>query len=123
MATHPKPTDQNRACYEWLMALVGGGCRVIVPEIAYYEVRRELLRARKESGLRRLDTVVSSLEYLPINTTAMLKAAEFWAVDGDVILTAQAVMLGEDELVVATTNVAHFALFVSAELWENIVLE
>ena len=115
------------------MLLVGNGARVIVPEIAYYEVRRELLRAGKANGLRRLDAVVSSLEYVPINTPAVLKAAEFWAearrrgrptsddkaLDGDVILAAQAVLVAADDLVVATTNVAHFTPFVTAELWSN----
>ncbi|MEX2261699.1 MAG: hypothetical protein WD696_07095 [Bryobacteraceae bacterium] len=44
----------------------------MIPEIADYEVRRELLRAGKEKGLGRLDA-------LPITTPVMLKAAEFWA--------------------------------------------
>lgn len=137
MASHPRPTGQNLACYEWVMALVERGDRVIVPEIAYYEVRRELLHAGKATGLRRLDAVVSSLEYVPINTPAVLKAAEFWAearrrgrptsddkaLDGDVILAAQAVLLAADDLIVATTNIAHFAQFVAAELWSDVAAE
>ena len=63
------------------------------------------------------------------------KAAEFWAaarkagtptagpqeLDGDVILAAQAVTLGDASFVVATSNVGHLARFVPAELWQNII--
>jgi predicted nucleic acid-binding protein len=55
------------------------GLRVIVPEIADYEVRRELLRAKKERGLARLDALASRLEYLPLTTAAVRQAAVFWA--------------------------------------------
>jgi hypothetical protein len=52
---------------------------VVVPEIEDYEVRRELLRAGKDSGLGRLDAFKALLSYAPITTPVMLKAAEFWA--------------------------------------------
>jgi hypothetical protein len=55
------------------------GTRVIVPEIADDEVRRELLRANKVSGLTRLDALAGLLEYLPISTAARHQAAVFWA--------------------------------------------
>jgi len=48
--------------------------RVVIPEIADYEVRRELLRAGKESGLGRLEALKGMLEYAPITTSVMLKA-------------------------------------------------
>ena len=48
-----------------------------MPEIADYEVRRELLRANKVSGLTRLDALARLLEYLPISTAAMRQAAVF----------------------------------------------
>jgi len=53
---------------------------VLVPEIADYEVRRELLRANKKLGIQRLDTLKATIGYLPLTTAAMLKAAEFWAI-------------------------------------------
>jgi len=62
-----------------LQSLVSAGVRVIIPEIADYEVRRELLRARKTAGVERLDALAGLLEYQPISTAAMRKAAEFWA--------------------------------------------
>jgi hypothetical protein len=44
------------------------------------------------------------------------------ALDGDVILAAQVLSLGlpAEEVVVATTNVAHLSLLVPAELWTDI---
>ena len=92
---------------------------VYLPEIADYEVRRELLRAGKASSIARLDALAAALKYVPLSTAAMRKAAELWAdsrkagkptasekaIDGDVILAAQAMTLGVSPFVVATTNV------------------
>ena len=44
MVSHPRPANEIVA---WLARLLGSGTRVLVPEIAGYEVRRELLRAGK----------------------------------------------------------------------------
>jgi predicted nucleic acid-binding protein len=127
-------TDRHSA---WLEALLAQGVIVLVPEIADYEVRRELLRAGKTASIQRLDELKSILGYLPITTEAMLRAAEFWAearrrgqptapdqaLDADVILAAQAAVIErgeEDEVVVATTNPDHLARFVDARHWEEI---
>jgi predicted nucleic acid-binding protein len=107
-----------------------GGRRVILPEIDDYEVRRELLRANRDRGLARLDEFAGLLEYLPLTTAAMRRAALFWAqarqqgrptaadraLDGDVILAAQAATLGVSDTVVATTNVGHLSRFVPVEI-------
>jgi hypothetical protein len=108
----------------------------VIPEIADYEVRRELLRAGKERGLGRLDALKSMLGYAPITTPVMLKAAQFWAaarkmgrqsaddasLDADMILAAQAAALvrAGDKTVIATTNVRHLALFAPAHVWSEI---
>ena len=76
LISHPVPSLEIMA---WFARLVVAGKTLCVPEIADYEVRRELLRAGKVKGLRRLDELKSSLKYLPITTEAMLKSAEFWA--------------------------------------------
>ncbi|WP_338076332.1 nuclease [Chlorogloeopsis fritschii] len=114
--------------------MISGDHRIIVPEIADYEVRRELLRANRVKGIARLDTLIEFLEYLPITTATMRQAAIFWAqarqqgkptaddkaIDGDMILAAQAVTLCVSNVVIATTNVGHLSRFVPADLWQNI---
>ncbi len=79
LATNPKPSPNNLACSEWLQSLIEARIRVVVPEIADYEVRRELLRASKFNGLALLDTLAESLEYLPLTTSTMRRAARLWA--------------------------------------------
>ena len=136
MATNPKSRPENDECRQWLGKIVSLGTRVIIPEIADYEVRRELLRAGKAAGISRLDRFKADFEYLPITTPAILLAADLWArirnaglqtagdqaLDGDVILAAQALTCGvpPGDIVVATTNVAHLARLVGAKLWRDI---
>ncbi len=134
LITNPKHSPRSAACARWLQSLAAGGIRVIVPEIADYEVRRELLRAGKKKGIAQLDQLGDLLGYLPITTSAMRKAAEFWAaarqlgqptasdkaIDGDVILAAQAATLDASSVVVATTNVGHLSRFVPARIWQDI---
>ena len=105
-----------------------------MPEIADYEVRRELLHANKVSGLTRLDALARLLEYLPLTTMAIRQAAVFRAqarqqgqpiagdkaLDGDVILAAQAITLWVADAVMAATNVGHLSRFVPAALWPDI---
>ncbi len=131
MVSHPR---MNPAVAQWLKNLLARGVTVLVPEIADYEVRRELLRAKQATGVQRLDQLKQTLGYVPLTTDAMLKAAEFWAsarnrgkhtakdeaLDGDMILAAQAATLDDDDALIATTNVKHLADFVEAEVWNNI---
>jgi predicted nucleic acid-binding protein len=112
---------------------------VCIPEIADYEVRRELLRSHKVQGISRLDALQAIAEYILINTDIMRKAAELWAItrnqgyptadlkalDGDVILAATAIILSEqdgDEVIIATSNVRHIGRFTSAKVWKEITL-
>jgi predicted nucleic acid-binding protein len=78
LLSNPAQSSEVIACNQWLAARVAGGDRVLVPEIVDYEVRRELLRANKTAGLTRLDALAASLEYLPLNTSAMRRAALLW---------------------------------------------
>ena len=135
LVTNPKRLPGGVACVQWLQSLVVQGTRVVVPEIADYEVRRELLRANKTKGLAQLDALALQLEYLPLTTAAMRQATMFWAqarqqgqptagdrtIDGDMILAAQAATLGGAEAVIATTNLGHLSRFARAELWQNIL--
>jgi hypothetical protein len=77
--TNPRQTPEVHTCTAWLRDVLASGSHVVLPEIADYELRRELLRAGKRNGLRRLDAAVRTLDYLPISTAAMRQAAEFWA--------------------------------------------
>ena len=136
LVTNPRRSEQSIACLRWVQAALALGHRVIVPEIADYEVRRELLRAERHAGLARLDALTRDLEYLPITTAAMRSAAQLWArtrqqgrptaddraLDGDMILAAQVLTSEFQDVVVATTNVAHLALFVQAALWTDLRL-
>lgn len=137
LVTNPRGAPEAVRCNEWMVLLLSQGIQVVVPEIADYEVRRELLRADRVRGIQRLDDLKHAIGYLPLTTDAMLKAAEFWAetrkqgmptaddkaLDADVILAAQAVLTteNEDDVVVATTNVRHLSRFVEARVWQEIV--
>ncbi len=136
MAVHPTAKGVAQQCQAWLDKRLQQGERIAIPEIADYEVRRELLRAGLTRSLRRLDALILTLEYLPIDTSVMRLAAELWsearrkgqptadakALDGDVILAAQAILATTPEVptIVATTNVAHLARFTVSKLWESI---
>jgi predicted nucleic acid-binding protein len=131
MLAHPKP---NRAIEVWLGRILVSEIEVFIPEIADFEVRRELIRSGLTRGLRRLDELKESLEYLPITTAAMLRAAEFWAqarrkgrptahehaLDADVILAGQAATFTVREFVIASSNPKHLSRFVPARKWEEI---
>lgn len=134
LLTNPKHSPQVVACRQWAAAVQAAGHRIIVPEISDYEVRRELIRGNMQRSLRALDRLVRQLEYLPLTTATMRRAAEYWAaarqagvptagpaeIDADVILAAQADTLGEPNTIVATANLGHLSRFVRAELWPNI---
>ncbi|WP_205703983.1 type II toxin-antitoxin system VapC family toxin [Candidatus Chloroploca sp. Khr17] len=107
-----------------------------VPDITDYEVRRELLRARRMTGVHQIDALRARIGHLAVTTETLFLASEFWAqlrqqgkptaahdaLDGDVILAAQAALLigiGHS-VVIATTNVGHLSRMVPADEWQNI---
>jgi hypothetical protein len=79
IATHPRRSRQRIACAPWIQAHVTHETRVMVPEMANDDVRRECLRANKVSGLTRLNALARLLAYLPISTAARHQAAVFRA--------------------------------------------
>ena len=135
MIVHRGGTPTVDACKQWFAGHIASGTRIILPEIADYEVRRELVRLAKTNSIADLDYYVQVLEYLPITTDAMRLAADLWAqvrqqgrptadpkeIDGDVILAAQAILLGALDTVVATTNVGHLSRFVAARHWQDVI--
>lgn len=137
MVTNPKTSSAIcQECKLWLDDLPLKGYEAMLPEIADYELRRELLRVGKVAGIRRLDQLKAAITYRPITTEVMLKAAELWAearkrgqptadpkaLDGDVILAAQAIVVTQEgnEVIIATTNVKHLSQFVDARHWRLI---
>jgi hypothetical protein len=128
-------------CLAWLKTVLAGGAVVVIPDIAHYEVRRELLRIRAVGSLRRLNYALdpsSGLDHLALTTDAIIKTAEFWAflrlsgiptaspdaLDADAILAGQAALAGQpgDTVTVATTNLAHVNRFpgIDAQTWDQI---
>ena len=137
LAQRPGVADADD-CREWAAKRLSGGDRFVVPEVADYELRRELIRIGKVSGIRRLEAFIGAApdRYLPITTAAIRRAAELWAdvrnrgmptadpneLDGDVILGGQlltSVHAGRNALV-ATSNVSHLSRFVAAQHWSTI---
>ena len=135
LITNPRASPIAANCGNWVVDAIHRGATILVPEIADYEVRRELIRARRDAGLARLDAFIEHVEFLPIDTAAMRSAASFWAearqqgrptapdpaLDGDVILAAQAAVLDRTDVIIATTNPRHLSRYVPAELWIDIV--
>lgn len=138
MITNPKASAETRECYSWFEVHWSRGIRIVIPEIADYELRRELLRISATGSMARLDALKAELEYAPITTPAMMRAARYWAqarrqgrptaadeaLDCDVILAAQATLMqdGQDDCLIATTNVKHLDMFVAARAWREIDL-
>ena len=133
MASHPRRQAEFQ---DWLTELGRLDITIVVPEIADYEVRRELIRAGRTVGLDLLDYFISESQYEPITTSIMRRAAELWAetrnrgrpladpqaLDADVILaaTSEAVAARGHETVVATTNLAHLGAIARAAIWHEI---
>ena len=136
LLTNPRGKPKPDQCRQWAKDLAAARVRIFVPEIADYEVRRKLIHIGATAGIRRLDQVKATLDYAPLTTDVMLRAAELWALaraaglptaapdalDGDCILAAQALLsVGPgDTAMVATDNVGHLSRFIDARLWETI---
>ena len=130
---------KNRPVVAWLTALLrtqGDQVQIHLPEIADYELRRKLLHmiAKGQAtakSIERLDALGDDLDYLPLDTPVMRRAAELWAelrsrgaptagaraLDADVILAAQAESVAGT---VVTDNTKHLARIVDARRWTEI---
>ena len=138
--TNPKQTSAIvRDCQIWFRRSLKNQSIFVLPEIADYEIRRELLRGKKINGIKQLDELKLAIYYYPIDTEIMLTAAQLWAesrqrgmttadpseLDGDVILAAQArqLQIKGYEVTIVTTNVGHLAQFVPASHWQDLPLD
>lgn len=137
MLSNPFQGGLSGAAAEWAEVVLTAGNYLAVPEIADYEVRRELIRAAKTTGVTRLDNLKNAFDYLPLSTPTMLLAAQLWAsarraghptaadpaLDGDVILAAQSLVVAQArriDVVIATTNPEHLARYAPARVWQDI---
>ena len=126
-------------CNKWFDSLLAKGVYVVTSEISDYEVRRELIHIKSES-LQILDNLKNKIDFLPLTTEVMKKAAEFWAearlnhipttdnknIDADMIISAQWNIFSQEApgqgIYVATTNIKHLKIFVGefAQYWQDI---
>lgn len=136
--TNPKQSVVTIAMTNWALSLDDAGHRIVVPAIADYEIRRELLRGGKKRGLTFLDAFLDAEpnRYLPLTDAALKLAAELWArarntgkptgdlreLDCDVLIAAQAINCGfaPGDFIIATTNVGHLSQFATSALWDQI---
>lgn len=129
---HPRAAA-NRALVECLRSfLFDPQYRLVLPEIADFECRRLLIwrgQIRKVpealQSLARLDELRREIEFLPIDSSVMLLAAELWAkaraagmevdhekgLSADLILAAQALLSANAQVV--TENRKHLERFVT----------
>ena len=130
----PDVTD----CFQSLARMDQAGVIVVLPDVALYEVRRELVRLGAHAKLARLEALRNSLSSAAVTQEAWLKAADFWAfvrkaglptadphaLDGDALLAGVAATIGApgDVATIATGNVGHLARFpgIDARDWRSI---
>jgi toxin FitB len=112
----------------WAEDRLSRGHTFAVAEINDYETRRELIRRNASAQVDRLDALIARTEFLPIDRPTILFAAKIWAqlransqqtasddaLDGDVILGAQAIIRSQrnslsESVVVATSNIRHLS--------------
>ena len=70
IVTNPKASKETQEGSLWLNSLTDRKIDVRIPEIADYEVRRELLRANKLRGVERLNEFKLILDYVPLTNYA-----------------------------------------------------
>jgi hypothetical protein len=129
----PSNNQHVQQARAWVAARLSDGHRFAVAEINDYEARRELLRKSATSQVQRLDALIARSEFLPIDRQTMTSAAQLWAqlrasgqqtasddaLDGDVILGAQAILRSQradsvDPIIVATANTRHLSRICSS---------
>ena len=140
--TNPYKFGEAGDCEQWLYTLLSQGVYICSSDICDFEVRRGLVLALqnkpKFSGIQNLDEIRDIIDFLPINSVLLRKAADLWAsarsqgipnsdkksLDEDIIITAHWQMLTENfpgrYIVVATTNVKHLSRFSEAKVWKDV---
>lgn len=140
--TNPYKFGEASDCEQWLYTLLSQGIYVCSSDICDFEVRRGLVLAlqnkAKFNGIQNLDEIRDIIDFLPIDSVLLRKAARLWAsarsqgiptadnksLDVDIIIAAHWHILKENfpgrYVVVATTNVKHLSRFTEAKVWKDI---
>jgi predicted nucleic acid-binding protein len=132
LSVHPRGGPTATALRRALQKRLQAGDYLAVAEICDYEARRELIRKGATKQIANLDELISTNTYVPLDTGTMREAASIWAqlrrggaptagqeaLDGDVILAAQAIRQGPH--LVATANLQHLARICNALDWQNL---
>lgn len=141
----PQHTDEAAKFQGWLKAVLLNRSHVVVPAMADYELRRELIRNNFSNSIAQLDLIESGqhldfpgVEYLNVTDPAIKRAANMWAearnrgyatahdkaLDGDLIIAAQALdhAAPASRFALVTTNVKDLARYVGrrARPWNAI---
>lgn len=147
LLTHPKPALDKQGqptppmlCFAWLQEVLRSEVVVALPSIAHYELRREYLLRANTVSLQKLDALREVVEFLPMDDAVLEEAALLWAkvrasgrptadpkaldidclVATQVRLFARSLGLGEDEWIVATTDVGDLPRLAPAATWNAI---
>jgi predicted nucleic acid-binding protein len=132
LIVHPRGGPDANALRQLLVRRLQAGDRVGIAEICDYEARRELIRRNASTQIANLNHLVETNIYIPLDTETMRDAAALWAnlrrrgrpmasdaaLDGDVILGAQAIRQGAH--LVATQNLSHLGQICNAADWRNL---
>ncbi|MGL5132214.1 MAG: hypothetical protein ACRC78_06775, partial [Planktothrix sp.] len=82
LITNPKAMPLAVQCQQWFLSFSQRGYQVILPEIIDYEIRRELLKANKLSGIRKLEELKSEIIYwlnsMNFYTVILKKSTDYW---------------------------------------------
>jgi predicted nucleic acid-binding protein len=142
LISSPNERDEVTACQNWVLGLLAKGVYVISSDVCDYEVRRSLLLLETQQltkvNLDRLDRWREVIDFLPLTTQVMQRAARVWAdarrrglptaepknIDADMIIVAQWLLLSDEypgrRITISTTNVKHLLPFCDAMVWQEI---
>ena len=139
------PEKESGQFQQWMNTTLLKQTKIVVPAIADYELRRELIRNGSLDSIAKLDLIESGrhpdfpgVVYLPLTDDAIKRAADLWAearnkgyataheqaLDGDVMIAAQVLEFAgsASRFIVVTTNVKDLKRYVGnrARPWDAI---
>jgi predicted nucleic acid-binding protein len=139
LITNPSRNPVCLECQKWFKSILSTRAKITTSEVCDYELRRELIRSKKQEGLKRLNQFRENFGCIPVTSEDFDKAAELWAwarntgqstanedsIDADVILCAQSIIISNSGKsgIIVTTNVKHLDRYTPSLHWKNATLE